>query len=735
MSNIVRIDDYNGTPRYYDLGTQNESFLLTARELKDLGVKNWYFMLEVKFPTLGVQDMDAFDENLSPDNIAKIAYECKHNPWYFFREVSRVPIRGAGTTRLYLHRAGCAAIWSFMHSIDFELVQPRQTYKTTVLTAIMSYMFLFEYRNADIPYLHKTETRCTENVGILRDYIQALPKWMNPWYGQKHPPGLQSLKYDKHNVSIAVLSAPKSESSGTDKPRGYSLFTWFADECEFIPYMKAIIDGSNSTIVQARLTAEANGLRSCMMYASTPGDLETKEGKEWQTILDNLPKFDEKYYYDLTDEQIKELKRPTGNNINEAPLTMLYIEFNYIQLRKDLTWLRAQYFEAIKKSTLGEYRRGVLLQRFRGGEGSFFRQEDIDYIQQHLKDPDYDIKLMDKYHLYVYKHDIQCPDLNSETPYFDINIPYLIGLDCATGKGGDNTAICILHPYTLEVVGELISPYIGGLDLMRLVTILARMLPRALFCIESNMTGVDIIDFVQESPLQSRFYFDPRSTELTKNVVEPKQDKVQMNLKRKALEKKHYGTYVNEKVRKTMFNILRETLHDYKHLISTKFLVKDIANLIEHKNGKIAAADGEHDDMVMAYLHTLYILKYGYDLGRYGINKNLCSYSKATEIMVEYKQKVAEETIDNSIPNNPGSFEAQLFNDLTRSVNAEYNNNSTIDGYDDYGYKHAEYQQYGQLQQTPVRGSVSDLSFFREVNDYGISGGSSGGGFSGFGLF
>ena len=102
--------------------------------------------------------------------------------------------------------------------------------------------------------------------------------------------------------------------------------------------------------------------------------------------------------------------------------------------------------------------------------------------------------------------------------------------------------------------------------------------------------------------------------------------------------------------------------------------------------------------------------------------------------MVEYKQKVAEETVDNSIPNTPGSFEAQLFNDLTRSVNAEYN--STIDGYDDYGYKHTEYQQYGQLQQTPVRSSISDLSFFREVNDYGISGGSSNsGGFSGFGLF
>ena len=717
MSNIVRIDDDKGVPHWYDFGTKNDSFLLTAQELKTLGIKNYYFMLEVKYPHLGVQDIDPYNPDISPEDIGKVLIECKNNPWYYFREVIHVPVRGSGALPLYLHRACCAAIWCFMHSIDFELVQPRQTYKTTGITAIMSYMVLFEYRNIDIPYMHKTEKRCTDNVGLLRDYIMTLPKYMNPWAANKHPPGLQSLKYEGHNVSIAVVSAAKSETVATDKTRGFSLFTWFVDECEFIPYMKAVIDGANPTIVQARETAKANGVRSCMMYASTPGDLETDEGKDFQKIIDNLPRFEEKFY-DMSDEEIESMKTIDLSNENpddsKPPLTMVYIEFNHVQLRKDAAWLRAQYYEAVAKSTLGEYRRGVLLQRFRGGEGSFFSQEDIDYIQQNIREPDYDIFLMKKYHLYVYKHNIRVPDLNSDTPYFDMSIPYLIGVDCATGKDGDNTAICITHPYTLEVVGELLSPVMGGLDLMRVITMLAKMIPRALFCLESNLTGVDIIDFVQESQLENRFYHDPRATELTKNITEPQN--VQITLKQRAQAKKHFGTYVSTKTRKMMFNLLRNTLHDYRHLIYTKFLVKDICNLVEHKNGKIAAADGEHDDLVMAYLHTLYVLTYGYELGRFGIYKSLCTYEKSTQVMKEYEQSIEQDKVNNDLPSdNSLPYEAQLLHDLTSQLKNEYNNPG---GYDEYGYKREQYNQNG-LNQTPVvRSTAADLAFFREVNDF-----------------
>ena len=477
------------------------------------------------------------------------------------------------------------------------------------------------------------------------------------------------------------------------------------------------MDGANPTVVQARITAKKMGIRACMMYASTPGDLETDEGRDFQQLIDNMPVFNESMY-DRTDEEIEYMKDPAydPNNPDKVPVTMLYIEFNHVQLRKDSNYLRAQYFEAAQKNTLCEYRRGVLLQRFRGEKGSFFRQEDLEFIQEHTREPDYVIDILgNKYKLFVYKHDIMLPDLNSNTPYFDMAIPYLIGIDCATGKDGDNTAICIVHPYTLEVVGELLSPYMGGLDLMRTVTVLAKMLPRALFCLESNMTGVDIIDFVQESQLENRFYHDQQASELTKNIVDKKNVDVQLLQKSKAQAKRHFGTYVSGNVRKTMFNVLRETLHDYRHLIYSKYLVKDICNLVADKNGRMAAAGGEHDDMVMAYLHTLYVLKYGFQLTRFGIDKNKCSYSKTQEIMNQYNQAVHEDVIDNRAPSNPDSYEAQLYSDITQHVAEEYGM------VDEYGYRRDQYDAYGgnapTRQADVVRATAGNLAFLREVNN------------------
>ena len=74
MSNIVKINN-----KYYDFGTQNVSFLLTAQELKTLGIKHWYFMLEVKHPNFGVQDLDPYSKELTAEQIGRICIECKDN--------------------------------------------------------------------------------------------------------------------------------------------------------------------------------------------------------------------------------------------------------------------------------------------------------------------------------------------------------------------------------------------------------------------------------------------------------------------------------------------------------------------------------------------------------------------------------------------------------------------------------------------------------------------------------
>ena len=712
MSKIFKI---NG--KYYDFQTKNSSFLLTASELKALGIKNYYFMLEVVNPQTGVQDLDPYDPNLSPEDIGKIIMECKQNPWYFFREVSRVVARGIGELPLYLHRAGCAAIWSFINSIDFLLVQPRQTYKTTVITAIMSYMFLFEYRDVDIPYMHTTEGRCTDNVELLRDYIMALPKYMNPWANMKHPPGAQSLRYEGHNTSIAVVSAAKSKTTATDKMKGYSLFAWFVDEFEIIPFMKEVLDGANPTIVQARRTAKANGIRTCMMNASTPGDLETEDGQAAQKIIDNLPRFIETFY-DMTEEERNTLytRDDLSGEPEPIPITMTYIEFDYIQLRKDDEYLKDQYLEAVKTNTINEYRRGVLLQRFRGGDATLFNQNDIEYIKSHVREPNHEIFIMKKYSLYVYDHPIKHFDPFSSTPYFDTEIPYLIGLDVATGSGGDSSAMVVVNPYTLDVVGELTSQYVGVVEFMKVITVVASIIPKAIFCLEQNSIGKVITELVQHTKLEHRFYYDPQ-LDISKNAVRKGMDPKE-TMKIESKERGYIGTYVTANVRATMFQLLQRCVKDFKEHIFTKKLVDDICNLVRYKNGKIAAASGSHDDVVMAYNHVIYVLSYGYDLNRFGIDKQLCTFEKSYEVLSEYDALEDEKIVDNLVPyDQPTEYEEQYRDELI-----EMNNRLRSNAIDDMGYRRSDYSEegYGNNNNAVDSFSMSELNTFYNLQSFPV---------------
>jgi hypothetical protein len=560
--------------------------------------------------------------------------------------------------------------------------------------------------------MHLKEADTLRNAEMLRGYITTLPPYMNPWYGKKQLPGLKSLKYEEHGTSIKILSSAESEVKAKDKMRGMTLFVGMIDEWEYLNYISNVIAGAAPAMKSGRDIAEKTGGRSCMMLLSTPGDLETQTGKEAQHMIDQTPPFSEQFY-DFTEEEIKAHFEGVGQkneNGEFEQITMLYIEFNYKQLRKDEKWRQAQYKAAMQTNKLAEYRRGVLLERFRGGDAVLFDQRDMDYIKEHVKQWSYDIFLRKKFHLYCYKHEIKAPDITSNTPYFDINIPYLIGIDVAAGGDGDNTAICVVHPYTLEVVAELQSPYIGLIDLMRIITDIAKIIPKGVFCVETNSVGKAIVDFVQETGLEHRFYYDPKM-DLAKNAIEVKNPLEEA--KAKAKKKQYIGTYVTPSVRNNMMDLLKRHVKDYKHLLITKQLATDILNLVKGKNGKIQAADGEHDDMVMAYLHTLYVLYYGNDISRFGIDKTRCEFEKVNEVIHEYEEVVAEEAVNNMLPyDHPTMYEEQLLHDLT---------NPGFRGIDELGYSYDRYAQNGGRSGLVKNEDDSDLTasdyaYFSSVN-------------------
>ena len=572
----------------------------------------------------------------------------------------------------------------------------------------MTHAFLFDLSNVEIPYLHIKDNRAADNAGILRDYItEGLPKYMNPWRKDKRPPGIKSLRYPAHNVSIKIISSAESEDKAMDKLRGLTLFGGFFDEYEYMPYISAILAGAKPAMHSARQNAMKTHGKCCIMYASTPGNLDTDTGRAAQKIIDKTPRFSEKMY-DLTDEEIMAMFDGvvTEDNPEGVPITMLYIKFNYKQLRKSEKWADEQYNDALIAGKLDEYKRGVLQLRYRGSNGMIlFNQKDIDYISSHKRIPDYEVMLLKKYILYVYKHDVHNVDPTSSVPYFDVDIPYLIGLDPAAGGGGDNTAFVIIHPYTLEIVGELKNPYCGTMDTLRIISQLAIMLPAALFCMETNNHGKALVDIIQESPLLDRFYYDEK-LDITKNATEIKDDPI-----KKGTEKKYIGTYVTPQIRNAMIDLLRLLVKEYHHLLITEYVASDICTLTINKAGKVLALDGEHDDVLMAFLHAVYILFYGKNIGRFGIDKSLCVYDKSLLILEEHDNTVAEKTVNNLLP-GADPYQNQILEDI---VNNGYNDSAYDNmGYDQYGYRDKDYNKSTNSETDDM--TIADMSFFADVN-------------------
>ena len=91
-----RIKRYNN--KLYDFGTANVSFLQLAHDLQYLGVKEWYFLLEIKDHSIAGVDPYQCDNDgnttLTKDQISRIIRECTRNMWYFLREVCRIPAEG-----------------------------------------------------------------------------------------------------------------------------------------------------------------------------------------------------------------------------------------------------------------------------------------------------------------------------------------------------------------------------------------------------------------------------------------------------------------------------------------------------------------------------------------------------------------------------------------------------------------------------------------------------------------
>lgn len=599
--------------KYYDTGTSNKSFLQVAKDLKSLGIHNYYFMLEIYDYSL--VNIDPYAENLTRDQISRIMTECTRNPWYYLREICRIPDQGGVGIPFKANRGNIAQTWLTLHGIDSWLCLPRQQGKTISFLCLLAWAYSFGTNNSTFIFVNKDSGNAKENLQRLKDIIDCLPEFLR--FDQimeedengkvklvKAARNATSMKHPITKNRIIIKPKATSYESALSLARGLTSPILHFDEPEFTPYIKTIIENSVSTFETASRNAKKNGAMYCRAFSCTPGDLDTSMGQEAQEVLSHTTKWSEHMYdmrYDSLNDDKNELLQYVKNNGGNG---IVYIEYSYKQLGLTDEWLRNMYNKIQNPVVV---KREILLQRIRGSSDSPFDQEDIEYMASMVQPIIDELYLCDHFRFDIYKK-------------LERLTPYLVSIDCSTGTNGDSNAITVINPYTVRPDAEFKCPYIGETQFEKLIIELVQQhLPRACIIIERNSVGDGIIDHLLNSPIRSNLYFDKNKDLVEANLAD--QSNVVSMLKRQGDQKKFYGVYTDNKSREDMMAILFRRVAEFKDDFVTKNITDDIAHLVRFKSGKVAAQIGFHDDSIMSYLIGMYVWYHGNNLSMWGIVK------------------------------------------------------------------------------------------------------------------
>lgn len=130
-----------GNTVYYDFSTNNLSFIKTHNCLKLNGVENNKFFLAVYDKDL--VGLNLYSDELSLEMQKKVMTECYKNPWYFLREVVRIPSINDGLGYFELNITRLMTLYVIFNNIKGFAIRPRQTGRCTEIAATILYNLLF----------------------------------------------------------------------------------------------------------------------------------------------------------------------------------------------------------------------------------------------------------------------------------------------------------------------------------------------------------------------------------------------------------------------------------------------------------------------------------------------------------------------------------------------------------------------------------------------------------------
>jgi hypothetical protein len=614
---ILFHEDWKRFPNaIWDLKTSNKSFLEYSRLLYDQGVKNCLFPLALMQPAL--QGVDPHSTDLTDVQRLMIKMECTYNPWYFIREVMRVPPAAGDTpVPLIANRANISLWWCFLNHIDYFLIQPRQTGKSVNTDGISNWYQIFGAKNSRANLFTKNGDLIKENIARLKKIRKLLPPYLVEMHAKDTDNQKEFTNMAQGNRMVAV-QAQKDEDSARNVGRGLTAPYNHTDEVAFLRFVHVSVPVMLAGSGAARDEARRNGMPFGNIFTTTAGKLDSEEGAFAYKLLQEGMTWRESLF---DAQNAAELNRLVTAGCKPDSAPMINGTFSHRQLGFDDNWLRKKIAES--RQSGDEVRRDYLNQWTAGSLTNPLHTSILEKIRAGVVTPTYEQKYSKEG--YIVRWYLEVEEVLRKIP----NRQLILGLDTSNAAGGDSITGVLVDVSTLEVAGVF---SVNDSNLQVFAAWFARFLTdyKTVTVVPENKSSWPWIQDYLLIHLPA-MGIDPgrriHST-IVDNKDESDRDRKEYHeYSTRRASADHYNQYrtdfgfnTNATLRDMLYGpVIQEAGKKTASLVRDQVLANEICGLVT-KNKRVDHSNGKHDDHVISWLLAHWFLSFAKNLDHYGID-------------------------------------------------------------------------------------------------------------------
>lgn len=598
-----------------DYDTKNETFLRLAALYDRMGVKNSVFLLALLQPAL--KGVDPHDPDLTVEQMTLIGLECRYNPWYFFREVVRIPaIAGPVPSKFKANRGNIALIWSFLCSIDIALIQPRQTGKSVSTDTLMDWLLHIGTSNTLISMITKDDKLRKENVERLKKIRDLLPAYLVP-KTKKDTDNQDELTCYAYGNRYRTGVAQSSETAANNLGRGMTSPVTHIDEGPFISWIGVTLPALLASGNAARAEAKRFGRPYGNIFTTTAGKKDDRDGRYMYDMISLGAPWSEAFMDALDRDHAEQMVKHAG----KSDKIIINATFSHRQLGLTDQWLADAMANANAKGDAAD--RDFFNVWTSGTQRSPLSVELNETIRESMMDPLYNEIFKEGYIVRWF--------VDQEELAFQMATGHFaLGMDTSEAVNRDAIAGVIINLADMSTIGAFTIHETNLIRFARFVADLLIKYKRITVIPERKSTGQMLIDsLLLHLPLAGE---DPFKR-IFNSIVDDSNVKVDDYRavcgdlgRRNSLfydtRKRYFGFNTNAASRELLYStVLQNAAKRSGALVHDRTLSEEIRGLVE-KNGRIDHVTSGHDDMVVAWLLAHWFISHAKNLKHYGIDLN-----------------------------------------------------------------------------------------------------------------